>query len=151
MLVAIHGGGDASNPVLFTSDGTPVCQLPPATHCAMGLTPGRHRVYVAWTSAVVDVWELEVAEGRTYYGTLHAPVSGWGSFVNEKLTPASPNWSRLSEYLAWPAVGLDPSRVSELEFELGDTSVLVERGDDRWNRYDERHIEAHTFHPSDGT
>lgn len=150
MLVAIHGGNDASNPVLFDATGRPVCQVPPATHCSMGLTPGRHRLYVAWTSSVVDVWQLDVAEGRTYYGTLRAPPSGWGGFVNEKLTPASPHWGRLSEYLAWPAVAIDPDLASGLGFELGDASALVRRGEDRWNRYDQRHIEAHTFHPHDG-
>ncbi|MBN8615840.1 MAG: hypothetical protein J0L92_34925 [Deltaproteobacteria bacterium] len=148
--MVIHGAGDASNPVVFTADGTVVCQVPPGTHCAASLTPGAYRLYIAWTPAVVDVWELQVAAGRTYYGTLHAPRMGWGGYVNEKLTPASPHWANLQQYLAGQSVAIDPARAGELAAELGDVSQLVERGDVRFERYDERHVEAHTFRPDDG-
>lgn len=149
-LVVIHGVGDASNPVVFTADGTAICQVPPGTHCAASLAPGSYRLYIAWTEGVVDVWELEVAAGRTYYGTLRGPRMGWGGYVNEKLTPGSPSWANLQDYLVGQPVAIDPGRAADLAAELGDIADLVERGDSRFGRYDERHIEAHTFHPNDG-
>ncbi len=150
VFVAFHGVGDESNIVLFTSDGTPVCQVPSGAHCAMALTPGQYRIYIAWSRGFVDAWDLDVVEGRTYFATMSAPRGGWGSFIDEKLTPESPHWGRLAEYMSGVEVGLDPRQAATLQLELGDYTQLVRAGDSRMARYDARHVEAHTIHPDDG-
>lgn len=146
VFMVFHGGRDSTNVVLFTGDGTPVCQVPGQSHCAMALTPGHYRIYITWDRVFSDAIDLDVVGGRTYYATL---AMGWG-FVDEKLTPAQDGWARLPEYMQGQEVGLDPARASELREELGDFQELIDQADHRMERYDERHIEAHTLHPDDG-
>lgn len=146
VFVVLHGGRDSTNVVLFTADGTPVCQVPHQSHCMMALTPGHYRVYITWDRVFSDAIDLDVVGGRTYYATL---AMGW-SFVDEKLTPSQPGWARLDEYMQGQEVGLDPARVSELRTELGNFQELVDEADRRMSNYDERHVEAHTIHPDDG-
>ncbi len=146
VLVALHGGRDATNVVLFTADGTPVCQVPHASHCMMSLTPGHYRVYIAWDRAFADAIDVDVVAGRTYYMTM---AVGWG-FMDEKLTPASQNWPHLAEYLDGEEVGLDPQQFPLLREELGNYQQLIDQADRRMSRYDERHLEVHTIRPEDG-
>jgi hypothetical protein len=146
-FVGIHGGRDGTNLVLFTADGTPVCQLPHASHCLLALTPGHYRLYVAWDRSFIDAIDLDVIEGHTYYATF-AP--GWG-YVDEKLTPSSPQWIHLNDYMAGAEVAIDPSQMSALRTELGNVAELVRQGDQRMDHYDDRHREAHTIHPGDGS
>jgi hypothetical protein len=146
MFVVFHGGRDGTNVVLFTEDGTPVCQVPHASHCLMALAPGHYRIYITWDRVFSDAWDLDVVAGRTYYATM---ATGW-SFMDEKLTPASTNWAHLAEYMQGAEVGLDPAQVPMLRTELGNFQELIQQADHRMERYDERHLEAHTIHPEDG-
>lgn len=146
VFVVFHGGRDSTNVLLFSADGTPICQVPHQSHCMMALTPGHYRVYVTWDRVFQDAIDLDVVAGRTYYATL---AMGW-SFVDEKLTPSMPGWERLAEYMQGQEVGIDPSQIPALRLELHDHEDLVEEADRRMEHYDERHLEAHTIHPDDG-
>lgn len=149
ILVAGHGGPeDAVNILLFTEEGTPLAILPHDAQSHIRLSPGHHRIFIAWGTRHVDTWDLDVVAGRTYRGLIYAGP-GWYA---DKITPSHPRWEQAQVFFRHAeVVQLDASRSEEanLDLERAGRAELVRRGNQRMEGFSASDRELHTFRADD--
>lgn len=148
MFVVIQPQNSGLPFVIFTADGTPLCEVPSTLYCVMLLAPGHHRLYATPSAgAGVDALELDVVAGRRYVATVSA---SWGLRF-EELTAASPadRVAALGGWLARQEASLDAAGVERLRADLAAHADLVENADERWRRYDAEHLAVHQITPDE--
>jgi hypothetical protein len=153
LLVVLHVGSDAggtADSIVFTPDGTPVCQVPHGTHCLITLPPGHHTLYLSGAPSTATArWELDVTAGATYFGTMSAVP--WTGFVIEKLTPANTDrWPHLDEWLRNDEATIRPEELEQVRQALHNYQDLIRDADHRYEEGDAARREAWTFGPADG-